>query len=207
MPGNSTVVALLLIVLTFGFAFGISSGYFGLNPQVVSLDRRLTEADDQIMVLEESLAELAEGSRVERLELNLRISDLVAQLTQRPAIRYALLPGTPPIYINPKVAVTGRIACTGSMVPVIDCGDVTIGYAPEADHIQVGDIIVFKELDANCNRYTEAEIIHRVIEVKREDGLLSFRTKGDANFIADPCRVLFDGVVEKIIGVIYDADF
>ena len=46
------------------------------------------------------MTELEEESRIDRLELNLRISDLVAQLTERPAIRYPLLPGTPPIYLN-----------------------------------------------------------------------------------------------------------
>ncbi len=207
MPGRSTLVASLLFLLTIGFASGISSGYLGLNPQVQSLDRQLIEANDEIVSLQERMTELEDGSRVERLKLNFRISDLVAQLTERPAIRYALLPGTPPIYLNAEVAVTGRIACTGSMIPVIDCGDVTIGYVPGPDHIQVGDIIVFKERGLFCDRYTGEEIIHRVIEVKTEGGIVSFKTRGDANFAADPCPVLFTDVVEKIIGIIYDADF
>ncbi|MCZ6647623.1 MAG: signal peptidase I [Nitrososphaerales archaeon] len=207
MPGSSTLAALLLSVLTIGFASGIASGYFGLNPQVQSLDRQLIQANDEIVSVQDRMTELEEESRIDRLELNLRISDLVAQLTERPAIRYPLLPGTPPIYLNAEVAVTGRIACTGSMIPVIDCGDVTIGYVPEPDHIQVGDIIVFKERGLFCERYTGEEIIHRVTEVKMKDGVISFKTKGDANFVGDPCPVSFIDVVEKIIGIIYDADF
>ncbi|MFC7069702.1 signal peptidase I [Halobaculum lipolyticum] len=83
------------------------------------------------------------------------------------------------------------VVLTGSMRPAIAPGDVVFVSATPAAAIGVGDVITF-------DRGGEVPTTHRVIEVVEEDGVVMFRTQGDAN--EDPDA----GIVTEpnVIGVV-----
>jgi signal peptidase len=64
-----------------------------------------------------------------------------------------------------------------SMEPALVVGDLVITRDVAADDVQVGDVIRF--------RLGESYVLHRVIEVQEERGMLQFVTQGDANNVAD----------------------
>ncbi|MEW6697547.1 MAG: signal peptidase I [Bacillota bacterium] len=68
------------------------------------------------------------------------------------------------------------IVLSGSMSPVFDAGSVIGVKTIAPENVKTGDIITFKD-PADQNRI----ITHRVLEIKNENGQLSFITKGDAN--------------------------
>lgn len=68
---------------------------------------------------------------------------------------------------------------TGSMRPDIQPGDVEILRSEPASSLRVGQIVAFHP------PHDQFTVTHRVIAVKRHDGLW-IRTKGDANNVADP---------------------
>lgn len=81
---------------------------------------------------------------------------------------------------------------TGSMLPVIQIGDLIIIKNVDYDLIEREDIIVFRDENLGIN------IVHRVIRIE-EDGLV---TQGDNNDVEDDGHVtaeLFEGKVVKII--------
>lgn len=76
---------------------------------------------------------------------------------------------------------------------------------PASDHIEVGDLILSKNTDANTIKVGDiisfmensSVVTHRVIGVGEKDGALTFTTKGDANNTED-----MDGVpADKVVGV------
>lgn len=76
---------------------------------------------------------------------------------------------------------------------------------PAKDHIEVGDLIFAKKIDAkelkagDVISYLEnsSVVTHRIIKVNSENGALSFTTKGDANNAEDSDPVPAD----KLVGV------
>ena len=83
------------------------------------------------------------------------------------------------------------IVLTGSMEPDIKSGDLIIVKQIDASEIKKGDVIAFFDPDGNGTSI----LTHRVQEVIRENGTLSFRTKGDANNTEDRLAVAADKVV------------
>ncbi|MFC6990029.1 signal peptidase I [Haloplanus sp. GCM10025708] len=77
------------------------------------------------------------------------------------------------------------VVLSGSMEPEIRSGDVVVVRSTPTRAIDVGDIVTYRaERDVGgegTNRVT-----HRVVERRRTDGGVVFRTKGDANEAADP---------------------
>ncbi|MBK5240639.1 signal peptidase I [Clostridium sp.] len=94
--------------------------------------------------------------------------------------------GVFPVY--PSVIVTG------SMMPMINPGDVVLVKKIEGQNAKLEDIIQFKSDDIF--------IFHRVINISDEENQLKFETKGDNNSVAD--RELVDpGLVKgRVIKVI-----
>lgn len=84
------------------------------------------------------------------------------------------------------------IAVGGSMYPAIVHGDVLVVKKSVRD-IEIGDIIAFKIGFIKCT--------HRVIEIKK-DPILEFKTKGDANEMADGTRITPDKFVGKVVCLI-----
>jgi len=85
---------------------------------------------------------------------------------------------------------------SGSMVPVINPGDVVLIAPVNADAIKVGEIIEYRSVKENIN------IVHRVIEITGDAPDLFFITKGDANNSPDPDPVSTQAVMGREIIVV-----
>ena len=99
-------------------------------------------------------------------------------------------------YTNPDVVpsvggITPMIVLTDSMYPNIHSGDLIFCRSVAVEDVQVGDVISFFDPAGNGT----SVVTHRVTEVTTEDGMLAWRTKGDANNIADAALVPADNLV------------
>ena len=108
-----------------------------------------------------------------------------------------------------------RIACTGSMRPVIHCGDeVIFEPAPRGGQLQTGDIITFRlsradvSVDEDCsslfttpNLRGTLYIIHRIQQKVRGSSPPSYVTKGDNNPERDPCLVSENSVIFRVVAI------
>jgi signal peptidase len=65
-----------------------------------------------------------------------------------------------------------------SMEPTVMSGDVVITRDVTAESVEVGDIIRYRRDDIF--------ILHRVVEIQKDDGEIRFITRGDANHTLDP---------------------
>ncbi len=106
----------------------------------------------------------------------------------------------PAVYIVPSI-ISGStrllIVLSGSMVPVMQVGDVIVVNNITPENIRVGDIIAFKDPGGKPNTL----ITHRVKEINRGDNI-SFKTKGDAVEDPDSFTVKAEDVVGKTVFVI-----
>lgn len=71
---------------------------------------------------------------------------------------------------------------TGSMEPEIPTDSIIVVRRTDPDEVQVGDVISFYSSDPSLGGAVNT---HRVLEIKEENGLLVYTTKGDANHITD----------------------
>jgi signal peptidase len=85
---------------------------------------------------------------------------------------------------------------SGSMVPLINPGDIVLIASIKAEKIKLGDIIEYRNAKEKIN------IVHRVIEIGGDAGAGYFITKGDANNAADADPVSADAIVGKEIYII-----
>ena len=85
---------------------------------------------------------------------------------------------------------------SGSMVPVIDPGDVVLVVPVQTDAIKVGEIIEYRNTKENIN------IVHRVIAITGNASNMFFITKGDANGSPDSDPVSPQAVIGREIFVI-----
>jgi len=82
---------------------------------------------------------------------------------------------------------------SGSMEPAINTGDLIISKKTDTKTLKEGDIISFFS-----NENEKVVIItHRIKEVKDNNGLISFVTKGDNNVLSDEQEVLPGDIVSK----------
>ncbi len=86
------------------------------------------------------------------------------------------------------------VVCSGSMKPAIDVGDIVIVAKVPIESIKKGDIIEY--------RTSKLSIIHRVYDIRRENGGIEFITKGDANKEVDPDPVKPRQIVGKVMFII-----
>jgi len=102
------------------------------------------------------------------------------------------------VIINVKKAKATRFADTNSMDPFLDKGSNGIEINPEKpEDIKVGDIISYKSM-----KYNQI-IIHRVIEIKKDNEGIYYTAKGDNNDEIDDEKIRFSQVKGVLIGVIY----
>lgn len=87
-----------------------------------------------------------------------------------------------------------RVVITGSMVPVINIGDVVIIKEISPEEVELGDIILFP--------MGNTQVVHRVIEIKEQGNQKVFITKGDANCVPDADPVLPANVMGEVIFII-----
>lgn len=89
------------------------------------------------------------------------------------------------------VGFTPYAVSTGSMEPACHVGSVVYVRRVDAKELDTGDVITFR-------LGGDALATHRIVEVIRSGGELSFRTKGDANDAADAALVEADRVVGRV---------
>lgn len=105
-----------------------------------------------------------------------------------------------------------RIACTGSMRPVIDCGDeVIFEPAPRNGQLQVGDMVTFRfsrrDVEVNKNCYSRPSlrgttyILHRIHQRVRGSSPPRYITKGDNNPVRDLCSVGENSIIFRVVKV------
>jgi signal peptidase len=85
------------------------------------------------------------------------------------------------------------IVLSDSMNPNIESGDLIICHTIDADKVQVGDVIAFTDPAGDGT----SVVSHRVTSIINEDGVLSFRTQGDANNTEDEMSV----PAENVLGI------
>ena len=82
---------------------------------------------------------------------------------------------------------------SGSMEPDIQTGSLVISKRVSPDNLVVGDVITFKSKDESTTLVT-----HRVNEIVKEEGALSFITKGDANEVVDLEPIKEGNVIARV---------
>jgi signal peptidase I len=111
-----------------------------------------------------------------------RINDLITAATF--ALLFALCLGFAAIRV---LGFGSYIVTGGSMEPAIHKGALVLIEPVSPTEVNVGDVITFQQYDQTTT--------HRVIEITRTAGGLSFKTQGDANTVADPEDKTFAGSV------------
>ena len=82
---------------------------------------------------------------------------------------------------------------SASMEPAINTGDLIISEKTDINTLKVGDVISFFSMEKD----KVVIITHRIKEVKSDNGIISFVTKGDNNELADDKEVAPGDVVAK----------
>ena len=98
---------------------------------------------------------------------------------------------TPPVF-------NAYVVMSGSMLPNIKVKDIVVTKRVPEERLNVKDIITFVSPD---ERFSGITITHRIIE-KYYDSTLDgnyFKTKGDANNIADEALVPYNNILGKVI--------
>ncbi len=90
-------------------------------------------------------------------------------------------------------SVVPLIVLTDSMYPNIQSGDLIICNTLEAEEVNEGDVIAFFDPAGNGS----SVVTHRVIEVTEENGVIAWRTQGDANNTPDSSLVPADNLVGR----------
>lgn len=84
------------------------------------------------------------------------------------------------------------IVLSGSMEPSIKTGSVVL--VKSGAEYAVGDVITFGE-----NRKTKTPTTHRIFEIKEDDGVKSYITKGDANNAPDQKPITQADIIGKVL--------
>lgn len=90
------------------------------------------------------------------------------------------------------------VVLSGSMLPHIEIKDIVVTKKVAAEELEVGDIITFIAPDS---RYGGISITHRILDKYYDESLGSYtyRTKGDANNVADGALVPNANILGKVI--------
>ena len=84
------------------------------------------------------------------------------------------------------------VILTGSMEPALPVG--TIVITQQSSTYNKNDIIAFKKDDKT--------VTHRIVEVKNENNVFSYKTRGDANNVDDIDLVRKDNILGKMVFLI-----
>lgn len=122
-------------------------------------------------------------ARIKKELIDIGIAVAIFLLIQ--GVLYAVLGVFPPY----------RAISSGSMEPVYYEGDVVLIKKVDPHQLEVGDIIVFEAEGGGI------PIVHRIVEVVKEEGTLYFATKGDNNAFKDTYYSPLKGVPEsRVVG-------
>lgn len=81
----------------------------------------------------------------------------------------------------------------GSMEPALPLGSVAVARPVTPDQVKVGDIIAFERSPLS------SPVLHRVVDIRLEEGERLFVTKGDSNAHADPRPVRLEGDGDRVV--------
>ena len=90
------------------------------------------------------------------------------------------------------------VVLSGSMLPQIEIKDIVVTKKVPAEELEINDIITFIAPDS---RFGGISITHRILDKVYDEsiGSYTYRTKGDANSIADSALVPNENVLGKVI--------
>lgn len=97
------------------------------------------------------------------------------------------------IIIKLENSSLSTFAATSSMLPTLNHNTKAIEIKPE--NLQIGDIISYKE--------GNDLIVHRIVDIGRDDLGLYYITKGDNNNAVDPNKIRREQIQGKIVVLIY----
>ena len=153
------------------------------NAQLVNENNDLKQYQQDIYSTSGSLAQLQ--TEAERLRIEIETLE-----EQRKPLLLAL-----------RNASVGNPSCTGSMYPAITCMD----RATWLEEFRVEDIVVgaIISFDPDCweQRPNGRSTIHRVMDIRVENGVYYFWPKGDSNSEPDGCWVHQDNVNGYLIAI------
>ena len=126
---------------------------------------------------------------------------IVSVLSYALFIWLLLIGGTLLLYvadIKIRAAKDAYVVLSGSMLPYIEVKDIVITKKIPAEELEVGDIITFIAPDS---RYGGISITDRILDKYYDEALGSYtyRTKGDANNVADSALVPNENILGKVI--------
>lgn len=81
----------------------------------------------------------------------------------------------------------------GSMEPALPLGSVAVARPVTPEEVGVGDIIAFE------GSRESSPVLHRVVEVRVENGERVFVTRGDANHVPDPRPVRLEREGDRVV--------
>ncbi len=81
----------------------------------------------------------------------------------------------------------------GSMEPALRAGSVAVTAPTSPRALQIGDIIAWRQSSGS------QAVLHRIVEIKSEDGQPIFVTQGDQNQTADPRPVALQGPGDRVV--------
>lgn len=85
---------------------------------------------------------------------------------------------------------------THSMDPVIDSDSNALEIVPQTEEdIHIGDIVSY--------RYKEDILIHRVMDIKKDEQGTYYTMKGDNNPSPDPVKVRFGQIQRVLVAILY----
>ncbi|CBH20687.1 type I signal peptidase [Acetoanaerobium sticklandii] len=82
---------------------------------------------------------------------------------------------------------------SGSMEPDIHTGSLVISKRVSPENLAIGDVVTFKSKDDSTTLVT-----HRIEQISKENGELSFITKGDANDVIDLEPVKPENIIARV---------
>jgi signal peptidase len=99
------------------------------------------------------------------------------------------------VLAGPRLGYQALLMTTGSMRPAIEPGDLVILRSVDPASIRVGDVITFREPVGS-----HALVTHRVAAITGTPQAPVFRTKGDANQVADIWTIHYQATAWRQVG-------
>ena len=129
-----------------------------------------------------------------------RAKNRAFRLVGLPAIAFSLVTAVLILMltVGPRTGMYGTYAVlTQSMEPGIPQGSVVVVRPVAPSQLHVGDVITFSSSGPPYETLT-----HRIASVERDGETFAFQTKGDANLLADPWKVVYQqraGMVQWVV--------